>query len=172
MRRAFLLWALVLAVGVGWVAVAIVRGQEGLVPARPRNETETAPAGPAAVTPPPPLPDVEIPPIPEVDADPFKPGLPPVRVKPPDVIEEGKRLFNREGRLEMDKIGRAIFVFDSADKPIYLLENSWREHLEKITDYAKKKARWRISGMVTVYGKCNYLLLTKCVQMMPEEERP
>jgi len=155
------------------MAVALVHGQEaknGAVTAKPVGAAKAQPAEQVPVVPPAPLPDVEIPPIPEVDADPFKPGLPPVRVKPPDIVEEGKRLFNREGRLEMDKIGRAIFVFDSGDKPMKLLENSWREYLEARTGYARKKVRWRISGIVTVYGKRNYLLLTKCVLIMPEEQ--
>lgn len=154
-------------------------------PAPPAEKPEKTLAKPVAKTtaktpevadtsllPPPPLPDVPIPPIPEVDKDPFKPGLPPVRVNPPDVIEEGKRLFNREGRLDVDKIGRSIFVFDGGDKPMYLLESASREYLEKVTDYAKKKARWRVSGIVTIYGKQNFLLLTKVVQIMPEEEQP
>ena len=173
MKRACVVLALATAVGVGWMAVALVHGQEaknGAVTAKPVGEPKAPPAEEPPVVPPAPLPDVEIPPIPEVDADPFKPGLPPVRVNPPDIVEEGKRLFNREGRLEMDKIGRAVFVFDSGDKPMQLLENSWREHLEARTDYARKKARWRVSGIVTVYGKRNYLLLTKCVQTMPEEQ--
>ena len=71
----------------------------------------------------------------------------------------------------MDKIGRATFVFDSGDKPMQLLENSWREYLESRTDYARKKARWRVSGIVTLYGKRNYLLLTNCTQIMAEAEK-
>ena len=173
MKRACVMLAIATAVGVGWMAVTLVHGQEaknGAVLAKPAGAAKAPPAEQVPVVPPAPLPDVEIPPIPEVDADPFKPGLPPVRVEPPDIVEEGKRLFNREGRLEMDKIGRAIFVFDSGDKPMKLLENSRREYLEVRTAYARKKARWRVSGIVTVYGKRNYLLLTKCVQIMPEEQ--
>jgi len=173
MKRVCVVLALAVAMGVGWTTVARVRGGEarnGAVTAKPVRTAKPRPAEEPPVTPPPPLPDVEIPPIPEVDDNPFKPGLPPVRVKPSDIVEEGKRLFNREGRLEMDKIGRAVFVFDSGDKPMQLLENSWREYLESRTDYAKKKARWRVSGIVTVYGKRNYFLLTKCTQIMPEEE--
>ena len=173
MKRACVMLALATAMGVGWMAVALVHGQEaknGAVLAKPAGAAKAQPAEQVPVVPPAPLPDVEIPPIPEVDADPFKPGLPPVRVEPPDIVEEGKRLFNREGRLEMDKIGRAIFVFDSGDKPMKLLENSRREYLEVRTNYAREKARWRVSGIVTVYGKRNYLLLTKCVQIMPEEQ--
>ncbi len=173
MKRACVVLARATPVGVGWMAVAVVHGQEakhGAVTAKPVGAPKEPPAEEPPVVPPAPLPDVELPPIPEVDADPFQPGLPPVRVKPPDIVEEGKRLFTREGRLEMDKIGRAIFVFDSGDKPMQLLENSWREYVETRTDPARKKARWRVSGIVTVYGKRNYLLLTKCVQTMPEEQ--
>jgi len=176
MKRTWIALAVVLAIGVGWMTVALVhggQGQDGPVPAKPvkpAKTTEPAPPSAPPVVPPPPLPDVAIPPIPEVDDDPFKPGLPPVRVNPPDILEEGKRLFSREGRLEMDQIGRAIFVFDSKDKPMQLLESSWREYIETRTDYGKKKARWRISGIVTVYGKRNYLLVTNCTQIMPEQE--
>lgn len=138
------------------------------VPAVP---AKTEPPPEAPVVPPPPIPDVEIPPIPEVGENPFKPGLPPTRGKLPDVVEEGKRLFNREGRVETDAIGRTLFVFDSGDKPVYLLENTAREYLETVTEHGKKKARWRISGIVTVYGGRNYVLLTKVVRMMPEEEK-
>lgn len=140
-------------------------------PASPPAPEAPAPAGKEPdITPPPQLPDVEIPSIPEVGQDPFKPGPRPVRPRPPDTIDEGKRLFNREGRLELDQIGRAIFVFDSGDKPIWLLESTWREYLEKVTVQGKKKAHWRVSGIVTVYGGRNYLLLTKVVPMGGEEE--
>jgi len=140
-------------------------------PASPSVPAAPAPAGKEPdITPPPQLPDVEIPSIPEVGQDPFKPGPRPVRPKPPDTIDEGKRLFNREGRFEVDQIGRAIFVFDSGDKPIWLLESTWREYLEKVTAQGKKKAHWRVSGIVTVYGGRNYLLLTKVVPMGGEEE--
>jgi hypothetical protein len=139
-------------------------------PVRP-IPTSTATAGLEAVTPPPVTPDFEIPPIPEVKKEePFKAGPVPVRTAPPDVIEEGKRLFNREGMLQMDSIGRAMFAFNSGDKPMYLLENSWREYLESVTEQGTKKARWRVSGIVTVYGGRNYLLLTKIVHVLPEEE--
>jgi hypothetical protein len=140
-------------------------------PASPPAPAAPAPAGKEPdITPPPQLPDVEIPSIPEVGQDPFKPGPRPVRPRPPDTIDEGKRLFNREGRFEVDQIGRAIFVFDSGDKPIWLLESTWREYLEKVTAQGKKKAHWRVSGIVTVYGGRNYLLLTKVVPMGGEEE--
>jgi hypothetical protein len=188
-----------LIVGAVWIVVASVRGEEadqGPVLAKPVNQAPPAesaappaktappakkPAPPPSkaaapgekepiVTPPEPLPDVEIPPIPEVKDDPFKPGPRPIRPRPADVIEEGKRLFSREGRLEMDPIGRSMFVFDSGDKPVWLLESTWREYLEKVTDQGKKKAHWRVSGIVTIYGGRNYLLLTKVVQMSGPEE--
>jgi hypothetical protein len=125
---------------------------------------------PSAVTPPPPVPDVPIPPIPEVDKEPFKPGPTPVRQPRPDFLAEGKRLFNREGRMETDAIGRPVFVFDSGEKPMRILENSWREYIETRTDRGKKKAHWRISGVVMVYEGTNFLLLTKAVHLLAEEE--
>ena len=128
------------------------------------------PSGPGTITPPAPLPDVEIPPIPPVGDDPFKPGPMPVRKKRPDVLEEGKHLFNREGRLDVDPIGRTTFVFDSGDKPMRVLENSWRQYLERSTDSGKKKIRWRISGTVMVYEEENYLLITRAVHVLAEEE--
>jgi hypothetical protein len=141
---------------------------ESAAPKAPGAEKAAPPAA-GGVTPPPPLPDVDIPAIPEVDQDPFKPGLPPKRVAT-GTIEEGKRLFNREGRISTDPVGRTVFVFDSADKPMELLENSSREYLETVTDYGKKDARWRVSGVVTVYGGRNFLLLTRVQRMQPEEE--
>jgi len=132
--------------------------------------TASAPPKTADITPPAPLPDFEIPPIPEVSKDPYKPGPGPVRTSPPDVIEEGKRIFSREGRLDMDPLGRSMFAFNSGDKPMYLLENSWREYLENVTDHGARKVRWRVSGIITVYGGRNYLLLTKIVHVLPEEE--
>jgi len=173
MRPVLILAGLGLVAGVAVLASAWVYAEApdaGAVPAKPDKEEVPAPERPPAITPPPALPDVDIPPIPEVDDDPFKPGKPPVRVGPSGLIAEGKRLFNHEGRLETDPIGRSQFVFDSGDKPMYLLENSWREYLEQRTDFGKKKARWRISGLVTVYGEQNYLLLTKCVEIKAEEE--
>jgi len=130
----------------------------------------SGPQAPQTITPPPPLPEVDIPPIPEVGKEPFKPGVPPVRKKPTDVLQEGKRLFDREGRLEVDPLGRSFFVFDSGDKPMQLLENSWREMLETATARGAKYGRWRISGIVTVYEGKNYLLLTRVVRILPEEE--
>ena len=135
-----------------------------------RTAPAKAPAATSTVTPPAPLPPVVIPPIPEVDKDPFKAGPAPIRKVNPDILEEGKRLFNREGRLEKDPEGRIEFVFDSGDKPMRLLENSWREYMETRTDFAQKQAHWRVSGIVMVYQGTNYLLLTKAVHMMAEEE--
>ncbi|MFO8012391.1 MAG: hypothetical protein R6X20_03700 [Phycisphaerae bacterium] len=141
------------------------------VPAKPRTEEPPEPTEMPEIVPPPTLPDVDIPPIPEVDDDPFKAGAPPERKGPSGLLAEGKRLFNCEGRLETDRIGRSLFVFDSGQPPMYLLENSWRQFLERRTEYGKKFARWRVSGLVTVYGKQNYLLLTKCVRIEAEEDQ-
>ena len=172
-------WAMVggalLVIGAGWFSATRAGGEAGseaaVQPAAAAKPETPATDAEPTVTPPPPMEDVEIPPIPEVDKNPFQPGPPPVRSKRPDVIEEGKRLFDREGRLEMDPVGRSIFVFDSGEKPMRLLENSWREYLETLTDHARQKARWRISGVVTVYEGENFLLLTKVVRIMPEEEK-
>ncbi|MBE3096273.1 MAG: hypothetical protein IMZ44_03970 [Planctomycetes bacterium] len=145
-------------------------------PAGPQG-TEKGPPAPVAkpeaggtVTPPPPVPDVEIPPIPEVGDNPFKPGPPPVRKKKPDTLEEGKRIFDREGRMEVDPLGRPLFIFDSGEKPMPILENTVREMLESVTDRGKRKARWRVSGMVTVYEGKNFVLITRATRILPEEE--
>jgi hypothetical protein len=196
MKRAGLLALLALAAAVAVVVgVVVVRAATGdrepqeAVPAKPRTEVipgetgkEPVPAKPRVeeppkptempeIVPPPTLPDVDIPPIPEVDDNPFKAGAPPRREGPSGLLAEGKRLFNREGRLETDQIGRSTFVFDSGEPPMHLLANSWRQFLEQRTAYGKKFARWRVSGLVTVYGKQNYLLLTKCVRIEAEEDQ-
>jgi hypothetical protein len=142
-------------------------------PATPIREvaplaTSTTKAG--DVTPPAPMPNIDIPPIPAVGDDPFKPGPAPAHSAPSDVLAEGKRLFEREGQIDVDPIGRTMFVFNSGDKPMYLLENSWREYLEKITQQGVKKIRWRVSGEVTVYGGRNYLLVKNVVHVIPEED--
>jgi len=123
------------------------------------------------IIPPPQVPDVDIPPIPEVKKeDPFKPGPRPVAKKKSDAIEEGKRLFDREGRLEVDPLGRPYFVFNSGEKPMQLLENTQRELLENATDHGKRRAKWRVSGIVTVYDGKNYLLVTRATRILAEEE--
>jgi hypothetical protein len=197
MRHIWASAALILAVAAGWGLVQIVCGEEAgpttvttpsgpsaTPPATPapvakvKSETPaapgaTAPVAPpktATITPPAPLPDVEIPPIPEIDKDPFKPGPPPVRKKRTDALEEGKHLFNREGRLELDPIGRPVYVFETGDKPMRLLENSWRQYMEKMTDNGRKKAHWRVSGTVTLYDGENFLLVTRAMHVTPEEE--
>jgi hypothetical protein len=194
MRHAARVAALILLVGAGWLTVSIVRGAEAEKAAPPAKDLTRAAVGAgtpakspvapfravapkatptstvADITPPAPMPDIDIPPIPEVGKEPYQPGPMPVRPKPADVLEEGKHLFNREGQLDMDPIGRSTFVFNSGDKPMYLLENSWREYLENITERGTKKIRWRVSGVVTVYGGRNYLLVTKVVHVLPEEE--
>jgi hypothetical protein len=124
------------------------------------------------VIPPPQVPDVDIPPIPEVkQEDPFKPGPRPVAKKKSDAIDEGKRLFDREGRLEVDPLGRPVFIFDSGDRPMQLLENIQRELLESVTDHGKRRARWRISGIVTVYEGKNFLLVTRATRILAEQEK-
>jgi len=199
MRQTAFVAAVVLAVGTGWLGVNLGLGEEpqappvsarppaGAPPAAapaPREPAQAPPApvakaakgeaarpeSPGMVTPPAPLPDVEIPPIPEVGQDPFKPGPPPVRPRKPDVIEEGKRLFEREGRLEVDPLGRPFFVFDGGEKPMPILENTVREMLESATDRGKRRARWRISGTVTVYEGKNFILVTRATRILPEEE--
>jgi hypothetical protein len=133
------------------------------------------------IIPPPQVPDVDIPPIPEVKKtvgkdgviteDPFTPGPRPVAKKKSDAIDEGKRLFDREGRLEVDPLGRPVFVFDSGDKPMQLLESTQREMLELVTDRGKRRARWRISGIVTVYEGKNFLLVTRATRILAEQEK-
>jgi hypothetical protein len=150
-----------------------------------------------AITPPPPLPPVAIPPIPQAsDLYPFgnpeskdekaakaakAAGKSPELTTGPDkpkaiigepkkMIEEGKRLFNREGRVGLDEHKQTVFSFGAGEGSLRLLENSWRDFLEVTTDFGKKDAHWRVSGLVTVYGHTNYLLITKCVRVMPEEE--
>jgi hypothetical protein len=189
MRHAMRLAAVAVLLGAAWVTVTLVlaAGDEkasgsaapaGTIALAAAKSPPAAPIRPAAaptptgtaITPPAPLPDFEIPPIPEVSRESGKAGQTPVRTLPPGVFEEGKRLFNREGMLQMDPLGRSMFAFNSGDKPMYILENSWREYLENITEQGTKKVRWRVSGLITVYGGQNYLLLTKIVHVLPEEE--
>lgn len=164
-RRILLVAAIALGLVLGWLAAPLVLGVEAV-------KKPASPAPEPTINPPPQIPEVEIPPIPQVDEEnPFTPAEPKKPVPGPAAgLEEGKRLFNREGRVAVDDTGRTVFVFDSGDKPMRLLENSWREFLETITDFGKKDAHWRVSGLITVYQHQNYLLLTKCVRMMPEEE--
>ena len=149
------------------------------------------------ITPPPPLPPVAIPPIPQAsDQFPFGqpeskeerekakaakegksaelttgPDKPKTTIgEPRKILEEGKRIFNREGRVGQDEHKQTVIAFGSGEGSILLLENSWRDFLETTTDFGKKDAHWRVSGLVTVYGHKNYLLITKCVRVMPEEE--
>jgi hypothetical protein len=139
------------------------------VPKKTAEPTKTD--GYENIIPPPQVPDVDIPPIPEVQKeDPFKPGPRPVAKKKSDAIDEGKRLFDREGRLEVDPLGRPYFVFNSGEKPMQLLENTQRELLENATDRGKRRAKWRISGIVTVYEGKNFLLVTRATRVLAEEE--
>jgi hypothetical protein len=105
-----------------------------------------------------------------VGKNPFQPGPGPVRPRKPETIDEGKRLFDREGRVEFDPLGRPLFIFDSGDKPMRILENVIREMIETATQRGKKPAHWRISGLVTVYEGANFLLITRAVRILPEEE--
>jgi hypothetical protein len=140
------------------------------VPKKTPDPTKTD--GLENVIPPPQVPDVDIPPIPEVQKeDPFKPGPRPVAKKKSDAIDEGKRLFDREGRLEVDPLDRPYFIFDSGDRPMQLLENTQRELLESVTDRGKRHARWRISGIVTVYEGKNFLLVTRATRILAEQEK-
>jgi len=117
------------------------------------------------------MPEVAIPPIPPVGEDPFRPGMPRAAGEPQLLtLQEDKRLFNREGRIAIDDDGRTVFVFDSGDPPMRLLENSLRQYLEGVTDLGKLYARWRVSGLITEYRGKNYLLLSKVVRVMPEED--
>ncbi|MCX5675490.1 MAG: hypothetical protein NTX87_10835 [Planctomycetota bacterium] len=155
------------------VAKATPQGTEKGPPAPMAKPVAAGSAKPEAagmVAPPPPVPDVEIPPIPEVGDNPFMPGPPPVRKKKPDTIEEGKRIFDREGRVEVDPLGRPLFIFDSGEKPMPILENTVREMLESATDHGKRKTRWRVSGLVTVYEGKNFVLITRATRILPEEE--
>ena len=194
MSRVALVTAVCLVAGLGWAASAV---EDRGVLARPAKEepppdAEVAPPLPVPevlvpsmppapgegeeepiITPPPPIPELGIPPIPPVDPkDPFRPReWKPVVAAGPAPLEEGKRLFDREGRLDVDDEGEMIFVFDSGDTPMRLLESRWREYLESVTEGGYKHARWRVSGIVTLYHRRNYLLLTKVVRIEPEEER-
>ena len=193
MRQAAGVMAALLAMGMVWPLVAAVGGgaadsakasesaeapvaapvpiPEVAIPSMPAAKSAEAEASEPVITPPPPVPEVEIPAIPPVDPKyPFKQSVykPPVKGGPAP-LEEGKRLFDREGRFDHDE-GNPVFVFDSGDTPIRLLESRWREYLEGVTDEGRKHARWRVSGIVTLYHQHNYLLLTKVVRIEAEEE--
>ncbi len=141
----------------GWSCAAGVFGAED----------EVAPT----VTPPPAVPDIEIPAIPPVGKDPFQPGEAPKRVDPgPGLVHEGKRIFEREGRFDTGEDGAALFVFASGNEPMRLLENALRQHMEDASQQGMVALSWRVSGLVTVYRGKNYLLLTKAIRVMPEEE--
>jgi len=196
MRQTAVATAALLVMGMVWPLVAAVGGGGAADPAQASESAEVPVAKPAPIpeveipslpaaksaeaeatepilTPPPPVPEVEIPAIPPVDPKyPFKQSVykPPVK-GPPAPLEEGKRIFDREGRFDHDVDGNPVFVFDSGDTPIRLLESRWREYLESVTDEGRKHARWRISGIVTLYHRHNYLLPTKVVRIEAEEER-
>ena len=193
MRQAAGVMAALLAMGMVWPLVAAVGGgaadsakasesaeapvaapvpiPEVEIPSMPAAKSAEAEASEPVITPPPPVPEVEIPAIPPVDPKyPFKQSVYKPRVKGgPAPLEEGKRFFDREGRFDHDE-GNPVFVFDSGDMPIRLLESRWREYLESVTDEGRKHARWRVSGIVTLYHQHNYLLLTKVVRIEAEEE--
>jgi len=168
---------------IGWVVAAISmmavgaalaawvhEGWAGTPP--PESGSKEEEGTEPTINPPPPFPEVEIPPIPPVDEkNPFRPRewKRPVKAGPAP-LAEGKRLFDREGRFDFDKEGHPIFVFDSGDLPMRLLESVLREYLESATEKGEKHAQWRVSGIVTLYMHKNYLLLTKVVRVMPEEE--
>ncbi|HUX15534.1 MAG TPA: hypothetical protein VMW52_03625 [Phycisphaerae bacterium] len=196
MRQAAGVMAALLAMGMVWPVVAAVGGgaadsaqasesaeapvaapvpiPEVAIPSMPAAKSAEAEASEPVITPPPPVPEVEIPAIPPVDPKyPFKQSVykPPVKKGPAPPLEEGKRIFDREGRFDHDAEGNPVFVFDSGDTPMRLLESRWREYLESVTDEGQKHARWRISGIVTLYYQHNYLLLTKVVRIEAEEER-
>jgi hypothetical protein len=142
------------------------------IPSMPSAKSGEAETAEPVITPPPPVPEVEIPAIPPVDPkNPFRPReyKPPVKAGPAP-LEEGKRIFDREGRFDHDADGRPVFVFDSGDTPMRLLESRWREYLESVTDEGQKHARWRLSGIITLYYHHNYLLPTKVVRIEAEEE--
>ncbi len=153
------------------VILAAVAGGGGLcvwlqaAGAAPAEETPAAEETP--VVPPPPVPEVEAPPIPPVGAKPVEPAD---DERPRPLIDERKHLFNREGRIGRDAGGRTVFIFDSGDPPMRLLANSIRQNLEDVTAHGKRLARWRVSGQITEYRGANYLLLSKAVRIMPEEQ--
>ena len=195
MRQAAGVMAALLAIGMVWPLVAAVGGggaadsaqasesaeapvaapapiPEVEIPSMPAAKSAEAEASEPVITPPPPVPEVEIPAIPPVDPKyPFKQSVykPPVKGGPAP-LEEGKRIFDREGRFDHDAEGNPVFVFDSGDTPMRLLESRWREYLESVTDEGRKHARWRVSGIVTLYYRHNYLLLMKVVRIEAEEE--
>jgi len=195
MRQAAGVMAALLAMGMVWPLVAAVGGggaadsaqasesaeapvaapapiPEVAIPSMPAAKSAEAEASEPVITPPPLVPEVEIPAIPPVDPKyPFKQSVyePPVKAGPAP-LEEGKRIFDREGRFGHGAEGNPVFVFDSGDMPMRLLESRWREYLESVTDEGRKHARWRISGIVTLYYQHNYLLLTKVVRIEAEEE--
>ena len=180
-----MVWSLVAAVGGGAADSARARQSaeaplappapipEVQIPSMPAEKSAEAEAAEPVITPPPPVPEVEIPAIPPVDPKyPFKQSVykPPVKKGSAPPLEEGKRIFDREGRFDHDADGNPVFVFDSGDTPMRLLESRWREYLESVTGEGQKHARWRISGIVTLYYHHNYLLPTKVVRIEAEEE--
>ncbi len=177
MKHVIRVGAVLAAVVAGWCLAAWLYGAAEAGPAEPSAEAPAArgvggeapvPTPESAAVPPAPVPEVEIPPIPPVGAKPTGPADRGAGHRP--LVDERKHLFNREGRIDRDAEGRTVFVFDSGDSPMRLLENSLRQHLEDVSKYGQRVVRWRVSGQITEYRGANYLLLSKTVRIMPEEE--
>jgi len=100
--------------------------------------------------------------VPAAQAAPTVPGTQAPPAGPPRLYREGKRLMDREGRV--NRLGdQTVFIFDTGDTPVVLLPNKKLERMETLTDFGRKPMRFRISGRVSEYRGRNHLSMTKMV---------
>lgn len=105
--------------------------------------------------------------VPILEADPDNPNRarkPKPEVEKPILVREGKRFFDRDGRI-IRKGKETVFVFASGAEPMVLTPCRPLERTENLSQFGKRRLSFTVSGVVLEYRDRNYLLMTDSPRM-------
>lgn len=146
-----------------WVAATTVVGQDVEVRPVPVTPVPATPAADGAELYKGPGPRVA--PIREVDPDdPYREAAEP-QEQPAPLMEEGRRLIERTGRLVRRADG-SYFVFDGSNLELRLLPNHFMQRIEDVSDFGSRAMQFRITTTVQKYRDRNCLLLTRAPEVV------
>ena len=108
-------------------------------------------------------------PIREVDAsDHYRPSSKPVAAPAAPLMEEGRRLLERTGRLVRRADG-SYFQFDESELTLKLLPNHFMQRIEDVSDFGGRPMHFRVTTTVQSYRGQNYLLMTRAPEVVRSE---
>ncbi len=122
-----------------------------------QSQADSRPAGPGPRN---------VAPVREVDPRaPYQSSSAPVAAPRVPLMEEGRRLIERTGRLQRENDG-SHFVFDESELSLRLLQNHFLQRMEDVSDFGARPMQFRLTMTVQRYRGQNYLLVSRAPEVV------